>query len=144
MLGAIKDQLLGWLSDPSAFWSVYGVILFCAFLLVVGTVENLILKKPLNAFLAGILFAAFVYFGIHWGKNIAPTSAVQLWQFGVEPTSEGTCPVSDPIKAVLNTSGQHRCTYYLPGDEFYNQTKPDRCYRRTEEAGGDKCGRSNF
>lgn len=144
MIGAVGDKLLEGLSDPAAFWFIYGTILFCVFLLVVGAVENLILQKPINAFLMGILFAAFVYFGIHWGKTIAPTGSVLVWRFGVEPTSESVCPVSNQIKAVLNTSGPHRCTYYLPGADFYNQTKPDRCYARREEAAGDGCAPSNF
>lgn len=144
MIGTIADKILGWLSDPSAFWLVYGTILFCAFLLLVGTVENLILRKPINAFLMGILFAVFVYFGIHWGKSIAPTGSVHVWHFGEEPTSEGTCPASTPIKAVLRRSEASRCTYYLPNAEFYNQTKPDRCYLRVEQAKADGCEHSNF
>lgn len=143
MVGEIRGQLLRWLSDPAAFWFVYGTILFCCFLLLVGTVENLILKKPLNAFLMGVLFAAFIYLGIHWGKGIAPTSSAFVWQFGENPTSEGICPASAAIKAVLNKSAE-RCIYYLPGADFYNQTKPDRCYARAEQARADGCAPPNF
>ena len=144
MIGTIRDTLPRWLSDPSAFWLIYGTILFCAFLLFVATVENLILRKPMNAFLLGVLFAAFVYFGIHWGKNVAPSGPAYVWRFGVEPLSELACPAYHPIKGALTTSGDKRCTYYLPGADFYHQTRPDRCYVTREEAMADGCERSNY
>lgn len=144
MIGSMGDEILGWLSNPGAFWFIYGIILFWAFLLFVGTVENLILKKSINAFVMGGLLAAYVYFGIHWGRSIAPGSSVQAWQFGVAPSSEGICPASDPIKAALNTTGANRCTYYFPGADYYNQTRPDRCYARREQAMADGCAQSKF
>lgn len=144
MIGEIRSQLLRWVSDPAAFWLIYGTILFCCFLLLVGTVENLILKKPINAFLMGVLFAAFMYLGIHWGKNIAPSDPGVVWQFGVQPTADSTCPLPNSIKGVLNSTGADRCTYYLPDASFYNQTKPDRCYARREEAMADGCRPPNL
>lgn len=143
-MGDVVNKLLGLLSDPSGFWLVYGTVLFCAFLLLVGVVENVILRKPLNAFLMGILFAAFVYLGVYWGKSVAPVRSVFVWQFGAQPVPEGICPASAPIKAVVNASGSPRCTYYFPGDDFYNQIKPDRCYTRTDETRADGCAPSNF
>lgn len=144
MAGNIPDTFAEWLSDPAAFWLIYGTILFGAFLLFVGTVESLILKKPLNAFMMGIFFAAFVFFGIHWGKNIAPTGSAYVWHFGMEPTPEGSCPASTPVKAVLHLSGASRCTYYVPGAEFYSSTKADRCYVRVDQARADGCDPANF
>lgn len=144
MVGTLLDRLIEWVSDPTVFWIIYGAILFCAFLALLGTVENLILKKNLNGFVMGILFAVFVYLGIQWGRNIAPKGSAHVWRFGVAPASELMCPASSPIKAILQTSGANRCLYYFPDADFYGQTRPDRCYAKREEAVADGCERSNF
>lgn len=113
-------------------------------MLLVGAVESLILKRPLNAFVLGILFAVFAFFGIHWGKGVAPTGSVHVWRFGVNPTSELLCPADSPIKGALYRAGTTRCFYYLPGADFYNQIKPDRCYARRDEAEADGCDHPSF
>jgi hypothetical protein len=140
----LVDRLVGLLSDPSAFWLVFGTILFCAFLLLVAFIESVILKKSLNAFVLGILFALFVYFGIQWGKGVAPTGAGYAWKFGVPPVGENLCPTDSPIKAALHQADTVRCFYYSPGSDNYNQVKANRCYARVDEARGDGCERPSF
>ena len=140
----LVDRVVGLLSDPSAFWLVFGTILFCAFLLLVAFIESVILKKSLNAFALGILFALFVYFGIQWGKGVAPTGAGYVWKFGVPPVGEFLCPTDSPIKAALHRADTVRCFYYSPGSDNYNQVKPNRCYARVDEARGDHCERPSF
>ena len=144
MIESILDSLIRFLADPSAFWLVYGVILFAAFLLLVGAVESLILKKPLNAFVMGTLFAVYVFFGVQWGRSVAPTGSVHVWKFGVEPASEFLCPADSPIKGALQRAGTTRCFYHFPGADSYNQIRPDRCYARREEAMADGCEQPKF
>jgi len=57
----------------------------------------------------------------------APTPA---W---VEPSADGSCPPTHPIKAKL-TSG----IYHRPGGANYTRTKPDRCY--VDEAAAEADG----
>jgi len=40
----------------------------------------------------------------------------------VEPV-DGACPLSHPVKANANSG-----IYHMPGSQFYERTKPERCY----------------
>jgi micrococcal nuclease len=61
---------------------------------------------------------------------------------GVEPESAWTCPASHPIKGNFTTSSGERCIFHVPGGQFYNRTKPERCYATGDEARQDGCRRS--
>jgi hypothetical protein len=41
----------------------------------------------------------------------------------VEPSSDGLCPQTHPVKAKLSSK-----IFHLPGMFAYDRTKPDRCY----------------
>jgi micrococcal nuclease len=61
---------------------------------------------------------------------------------GVPPQDAWTCPAPSPIKGNFTTYSGERCIYHVPGGEFYDATKPERCYARSEEAHQDGCRRS--
>lgn len=61
---------------------------------------------------------------------------------GVEPESAWACPASHPIKGNFTTSSGERCIYHPPGGQFYDRTKPERCYTSGDEARQDGCRRS--
>lgn len=53
-------------------------------------------------------------------------------------------PRPRPRMAFMSTptySGE-RCIYHVPGGQFYDKTKPERCYATEEEARQDGCRRS--
>jgi len=54
---------------------------------------------------------------------------------GVLPDDPWTCPASHPIKGYLLASGSR--VYFLPGNPFYDEASPDRCYRTEDEARRD-------
>jgi len=137
MAPSIREIISGWLSDPALFWVVFLIALFAGFLLILGMIENLILKKPLNAFIMGALFASVMYFGIQWGKAKQPGTQSVTAGLGVAPVSAYQCPTSHPIKSKVTTGAG--CIYYAPGDEFYNNTNPDSCYASRDQARSDGC-----
>ena len=57
---------------------------------------------------------------------------------GVAPDSPWTCPSTSPIKGYLSEAG-HR-VYFLPGNPFYAEASPERCYTTEEEARRDGAG----
>ena len=59
----------------------------------------------------------------------APPSFGQAW---VEPSSDGLCPQSHPIRAKLSSK-----IFHLPGMFAYERTKPDRCYAAEDAAVSD-------
>jgi micrococcal nuclease len=61
---------------------------------------------------------------------------------GVPPESAWTCPVPQPIKGNFTTYSGERCIYHMSGGQFYNKTKPERCYATESEARQDGCRRS--
>jgi hypothetical protein len=61
---------------------------------------------------------------------------------GVPPESAWTCPAPQPIKGNFTTSSGERCIYHVPGGQFYDKTKPERCYATEEAARQDGCRRS--
>ena len=58
---------------------------------------------------------------------------------GVAPVSAWECPGTHPIKGNFTTSSGERCIYHVPGGQFYNKTKPERCYASRDEANVDGC-----
>ena len=61
---------------------------------------------------------------------------------GTPPKDVWNCPVSHPIKGNFTTSTGERCIYHVRGGEFYDRTKPERCYVTEIEAGQDDCRKS--
>jgi micrococcal nuclease len=72
-------------------------------------------------------------------QAIGPTSGVRP---GVDPESPWTCPSPHPIKGNFTPSSGERCIHHMPGGQFYNKTKPERCYATEAEARQDGCRRS--
>ena len=60
-------------------------------------------------------------------------------QLGVPPKDAWTCPASHPIKGNFTTYSGERCLYHVPGEQYYEKTKPERCYATEEEARKDGC-----
>lgn len=61
---------------------------------------------------------------------------------GVPPKDAWTCPTTHPIKGNFTTYSGERCIYHVLGGQFYDKTKPERCYATEEEARKDGCRRS--
>jgi hypothetical protein len=61
---------------------------------------------------------------------------------GIRPADARTCPLSHPIKGNFTTSSGEPCIYHLPGGEFYDKTKAERCYATDSEARRDGCRKS--
>ena len=59
----------------------------------------------------------------------------QLPRPGVAPDTPWSCPADHPIKGYV-TAGARR-VYYLPGDRFYEEASPERCYASEDEARRD-------
>ena len=62
---------------------------------------------------------------------------------GVRPQDAWTCPLTHPIKGNFTTYSGERCIYHRNGGEFFNKTKPERCYASEDEARQDGCRRSS-
>jgi len=60
---------------------------------------------------------------------------------GVPPKDAWTCPTAQPVKGNFTTSSGERCIYHM-GGQFYDKTKPERCYATEAEARQDGCRRS--
>jgi len=61
---------------------------------------------------------------------------------GVPPESPWRCPAPQPIKGNFTTYSGERCIYHMSGGQFYNKTKPERCYATEVDAQQDGCRRS--
>ncbi len=61
---------------------------------------------------------------------------------GVPPKDAWTCPATHPIKGNFTTYSGERCIHHMPSGQFYDKTKPERCYATEEEARKDGCRRS--
>src|SRR5262245_51842767 len=62
---------------------------------------------------------------------------------GVPPQSARTCPITHPIKGNFTpVDPRAYCIYHVPGGQFYQRTKPERCYERAAAAEKDGCRRS--
>ena len=64
----------------------------------------------------------------HVPEPTAPVAAPAAW---VEPT-DGTCPVSHPVKAKLGSG-----IFHVPGGQMYDRTVPERCYADAAAAEAD-------
>ena len=51
-------------------------------------------------------------------------------------------PLSHPIRGNFTTYSGERCIYHVKGGQFYDKTKPERCYATEDEARQDGCRRS--
>ena len=62
------------------------------------------------------------------------TAPVDAWQ----------CPGTHPIKGNFTpyTAPVEKCIFHLPGGQFYNATKPEKCYRTPQDALVDGCRQS--
>lgn len=58
---------------------------------------------------------------------------------GPSPSAGLQCPASHPIKGNFTTYNGERCIYHIPGSEFYDATKPERCYATPRDAVADGC-----
>lgn len=54
---------------------------------------------------------------------------------GVAPDTPWSCPAASPIKGYLAQSGAR--VYFLPGNPFYDEASPERCYASEAEARSD-------
>jgi hypothetical protein len=61
---------------------------------------------------------------------------------GVEPINAWTCPLTHPIKGNFTTYSGEPCIHHVPSGEFYDKTKPERCYATEQEARAGGCRRS--
>ena len=57
----------------------------------------------------------------------------------VSPVSPWLCPTSHPIKGNFTTYNGERCIFHSPGGQFYEKTKPEKCYANPAEAIADGC-----
>ena len=57
----------------------------------------------------------------------------------VSPVSPWLCPTSHPIKGNFTTYNGERCICHSPGGQFYDKTKPEKCYANPAEAIADGC-----
>jgi hypothetical protein len=72
-----------------------------------------------------------------------PTEAAAA-QPGVPPQSAWSCPLTHPIKGNFTTHSGEPCIHHVPGGEFYDKTKPERCYVTEADAVRDGCRRSKL
>jgi hypothetical protein len=61
---------------------------------------------------------------------------------GVRPQDQWTCPTTYSIKGNFTTYSGERCIYHMPDGQFYDKTKPERCYATEDDATQDGCRRS--
>jgi len=76
------------------------------------------------------------------GSSSTPPRQVAQSRPGVPPQDAWTCPLTHPIKGNFTTYSGERCIYHMNGGEFFNKTKPERCYATEDEARQDGCRRS--
>lgn len=63
------------------------------------------------------------------GVPVAATASDGAW---VDPTTDGECPPTHPIKAKMSSK-----IFHAPGQLNYDRTTPDRCYRDAASAEAD-------
>ena len=67
------------------------------------------------------------------------TQRVQHQPGAVHPASAWHCPSTHVIKGNFTTYSGERCIFHVPGGQFYNATKPEKCYRTPQDAIVDGC-----
>jgi hypothetical protein len=55
---------------------------------------------------------------------------------GVVPETPWSCPATHPIKGYVLAESERR-VYFVPGERFYEEASPERCYATEEEARRD-------
>lgn len=65
-------------------------------------------------------------------------------QVGISPQSTWSCPLTHPIKGNFTTHSGEPCVYHVPGGDFYDKTKPERCYVSEADAVRGGCRRSKL
>ena len=63
---------------------------------------------------------------------------------GIPPQSAWSCPLTHPIKGNFTTHSGEPCVYHVPGGDFYDKTKPERCYVSEADAVRGGCRRSKL
>lgn len=63
-------------------------------------------------------------------------------QSGVASPSGFSCPATHVIKGNFSTYDGERCIFHLPGGQFYEATRPEKCYRTPQDAIADGCRQS--
>jgi len=123
----------------------YITALFVGFLIVVGLVENLWLKKPINGLTKVAILAVVLFLGIRWAPTdfISQETGIPQSQTGAPTISVSQCPVSHPIKAVFSGVIHKSCIYHVPGGTAYYRTDPNWCYANRNEAIADGCKASD-
>jgi hypothetical protein len=77
------------------------------------------------------------------GKTEVSTQQIAQRVFaGVEPISPWQCPSTHIIKGNFTTYNGERCIFHVPGGEFYQKTKPEKCYVSHQDAIADGCRQS--
>lgn len=62
---------------------------------------------------------------------------------GAPPADAWTCPATHPIKGNFTpTNPRELCIYHVRSGEYYDRTKPERCYATDEDARRDGCRKS--
>jgi len=57
---------------------------------------------------------------------------------GVEPQDAWTCPATHPIKGNFTpTDPRELCICHIQGGQYYDRTKPERCYSTDADARRD-------
>jgi hypothetical protein len=55
---------------------------------------------------------------------------------GVAPDTPWSCPATHPIKGYVSVEPGRR-VYFVPGERFYEEASPERCYATEDEAHRD-------
>jgi hypothetical protein len=76
------------------------------------------------------------------GSNCENVALMQYAQFRRRQQQQMQCPSTHPIKGNFTTYNGERCIFHMPGGQFYNATKPEKCYATPPDAIADGCRQS--
>ncbi len=76
------------------------------------------------------------------GKTEVMQQAAYVAAPGVDPISAWQCPSTHIIKGNFTPSSGERCIFHAPGGDFYDKTKPEKCYVSHQDAIADGCRQS--
>jgi len=136
--------------DNTFVFVLVAFILFAICLYLVERVEGFVgLRLP--RFLRYAFAIVLVFVGFQAWQKLPVTyspdpdsSESRPVIYSVPPISIMDCPITHPVKGGFATSRSERCIYRVPGSEFYQKPKPERCYATVGDAQQDGCRRSNF
>jgi hypothetical protein len=74
--------------------------------------------------------------------NCEYAALMQYAQFRQRQQQQMQCPATHPIKGNFTTYNGERCIFHVPGGQFYNATKPEKCYATPRDAFADGCRQS--